>query len=188
MRALAIVSFLLSALTLVGAGYAPAPLWGLCLYGLPLAGSLFAIAVTSLLLESLLGPLFRTAAGFLSLALACFSGLHALFAGPPGQLGDGLPLAHLGTKALSIGALGAAIGGAILAVIALRSSWRPTRWGAAPSLLACGAALGSTAKALGIPLMSPVAVLLVTTGGLLYLLGQPAPTPEEPPTEEAAED
>jgi hypothetical protein len=170
MRLFAVVSLAAILLCLACAAYLPAPWWMLALYLVPLAATLFACGLAAALLEALLGPHFRAAAPVPAAALALFSVLYAVFERAPGALGPGLPMQQLGDNALSVAALGAAIGGAVLAAQGLRAPQTAAQSLAGCALAGCAWALGATARAIGLPFLSPWALALLAAALVFFLL------------------
>ncbi len=188
MRLWAILSLALFLLSLVLARFLPEPLWRLALYPIPLLLMSTVVAAAATFLEFQLGPHFRSVAPVLAAALALFCLLYALFERPPGTLGEGLILENLGEKAASIAALGAGLCAVGLAIHGARAPSRSAQLVAAVSVVATAVALSDTVRAVGLPTLPTVSLLLLGTSGVLFLLSQaPREQPEEASSEDAVE-
>ncbi|HEY3446745.1 MAG TPA: hypothetical protein VGK67_10295 [Myxococcales bacterium] len=143
--------------------------WYVSLYALPLAATLFAVALTSAVFEYVLGAAFRPISAALAFALMLFAVLFAAFEGAPGVLPETeLLLSDLPQKAMSICALGAAAGALVLAVYALRSPL------IVPQMAACLTLGGGlyvarqTAVGFGLPFLSAWSTGLVAASLVVF--------------------
>lgn len=170
MRALATVCLALTAAALAGARYLSEGGFLLSLYALPLFAGLTAVALLGAALETLAGPRSRAAWAVAGALLSSASLGYALLARAPGALPESRRLDELLAKALSIGMLSAALGGAALCGAGLRAGSRWAQSAAAAGLAAACATLAMSARALGLPVFRPALLAAVLGGGLLYLI------------------
>jgi len=189
MRLGAILTLVLTLLALAGAAYLPPPFWQWALVAVPVLAALCAVHAAAAVVEWIVGPDFRAAAPLLAFAFALFGVLHAVFEGPPGALPPGLPMQHLPVKALSLAALGALLGAVRLGIHGLGARGLGAQALALATLVAAAWALGTSARAAGIPFLSPWALGLAAAGGGLALAAAardrasllPVTEEEEPP-------
>jgi hypothetical protein len=155
MRILAAALLVVSFAALLGARYLDSgTAWYVSLYALPLACTLFAVALASALLEYLVGLHFRTIAPVLALVLSGFCLAFSFIERAPGTLPAGLPLADLGAKAFSVSALGAGVAGLALGLFGLRSPHFPAQLLAVTSVSAAAFAFRGSIAAAGVPFLS----------------------------------
>lgn len=191
MRIFAGLTLAATVAALLCARYLPiGPAWYYALYALPLAATLFAVALTSAVFEHLLGAAFRPISAAMAFALMLFAVLFAAFEGGPGVLPQSdLPLSELAPKVLSIGALGAAAGALGLAAYALRSPMVVPQVGACVTLGAGLYVARETALGFGLPFLSAWSTGLIAASLVVFALtagmrrhGRAAPESEgEPP-------
>jgi len=171
MRILASVLLIVSFAALLGARYLDiGTAWYVSLYSVPLVVTLFAVAATAALLEYLLGSHFRSVAPVLGLVLTGFCLLFSIFERAPGTLPDGLPLASLGTKAFSVGALGAGIAGLGLAFLGLRSPHFAAQFLGVVAISIAAFAARATTAALGVPFLSYWSLGLISASLAVFVL------------------
>ena len=182
MRLWTAACLLLGLAAMAGAAWLPAPLWLFSLYAAPLFATLFAVGLVASVLEVFLGPHLRSVAPILGAALCLFGGLYALFERAPGSFAIGpLLFADLGEKALSIVALGAVVGGALLALQGLRAPALAAQGLAVADLIVAALALGTLPRALGLPFVSPWLLGLLAAGAALFLVSSGAAEEPDPP-------
>jgi hypothetical protein len=161
--------------------------WYASLYLLPLAATLFAVGLVAAIFEWMLGTAFRPVAAALAFALMLFAVLYAVFEGPPGVLPPSdLRLADLPAKALSVAALGAAVGGVILAAYAMRSPLFVPQLGASITLGAGLLVARQTVVGFGLPFLSWWSSGLVAVSLVVFVFSagmrRRAQRPDEPQT------
>jgi len=174
MRLFVVSTFAVAAVALGLARWAePGPLWHAALYALPLAVSLLVVALTCASLKQLLGAKFDPVAPALAAALGMFALLYSLFERAPGTFPRGLPLDHLAEKALSLGALGAALAAGGLGAFGLRQPFLASRAAAALAIAEAAVAGRGSLAALGLPALGAWSLSLLAIGAGLALARAP---------------
>lgn len=171
MRLLALLAGLGTFAALLAARYlAMGPAWYYALYALPLLATITGVALVASLFEHVFGAGFRLVSAAFSFALTLFSALYAIFERTPGTFAPGsLPLQDLSDKAVSIGALGAAVAAVFLAVYALRSPELSAQLGATVSIGGALFVFRETLAAFGLPFLSRWSVGLLA-GALVFFV------------------
>ena len=168
MRLLSLGCFLLFFTALVLSSWLPDPVWELALYFVPLFASLLAVSLLAVLMELYVGEHFRGVAPFMGVALVLVSALYAAFERAPGTLPESLPLDILPEKAISIAMLGAALGGATLGWAGLSAPLLASQVLGGLACLGGAAVLGVSARAIGIPFVSPLSLVIFALSLTLY--------------------